>query len=214
MSKSSVFRRMKSSAERDRTAAESFHEKLLDSVYDGIYFVDTHRKITYWNKGAERLTGFPAAEAVSKRCFDNFLMHLDQAGCALCLEGCPLDKTIADGKCREAEVFLRHKLGHRVPVRIRVAPIKAEDGSITGAVQIFSDISAIKKLERMAGDLEDLAFYDGLTHVANRRYIELKIQHAVQEVEEFQRVHGIVLIDVDHFKWINDTYGHRLATRC
>ena len=67
-------------------AAEPFHKKLLDNLYDGVYFVDVDRTITYWNKGAERLTGFAAREAISRHCFDNFLMHVDKAGCALCLE--------------------------------------------------------------------------------------------------------------------------------
>ena len=46
----------------------SFHEKLLDNLYDGVYFVDQNRRITYWNHGAETLTGYPASEAVGKEC--------------------------------------------------------------------------------------------------------------------------------------------------
>ena len=198
-----------SEAERGPASAVSFHQKLLDSLYDGVYFVDTERRITYWNKGAEHLTGYQAQEAAGRHCFDNFLMHADKAGCALCLERCPLGQTLADGECREAEVFLRHKQGHRLPVRIRVSPIMAEDGSIVGAVEIFTDISAMKKLERIAGDLQDLAYFDELTRVANRRYIELKIQQAIEEVEQFHRAYGIVLIDIDHFKIVNDQYGHQ-----
>ena len=41
------------------TPQSTFHEKLLDSLYDGVYFVDLNRKILYWNRGAELLTGFP-----------------------------------------------------------------------------------------------------------------------------------------------------------
>lgn len=191
------------------SGGQSFPAKLLDSLYDGVYFVNTERRITYWNKGAERLTGYPAAEALGRRCFENFLMHVNEAGCALCMGGCPLQQTITDGECREAEVFLRHKEGHRVPVSVRASPIQNSDGSIVGAVEIFSDISAIKKLERKAGELEGLAYFDALTGVANRRYIELKVEQAIQELQHFDRSYGIILIDIDRFKSINDTYGHQ-----
>jgi PAS domain-containing protein len=43
-----------------------FHERLLDSLYDGVYFVDCGRKITYWNQSAEQLTGYSADEAIGK----------------------------------------------------------------------------------------------------------------------------------------------------
>jgi diguanylate cyclase (GGDEF)-like protein/PAS domain S-box-containing protein len=195
------------------TATEPFHKKLLDTLYDGVYFVDTDRTITYWNKGAERLTGFAAGEAVSRHCFDNFLMHVDKAGCALCLKGCPLSLTMADGEHRESELFLRHKLGHRVPVRVRVEPIHSVVGSIVGAVEIFTDISAFKKLERLAGHLQDLAYYDSLTHVANRRHIELKVQQALQEVQQLGRSFGIIMLDVDSFKAVNDNHGHQTGDR-
>jgi diguanylate cyclase (GGDEF)-like protein/PAS domain S-box-containing protein len=192
---------------------EPFHIKLLDNLYDGVYFVDTDRTITYWNKGAERMTGFAAKEAINRHCFDNFLTHVDKAGCALCLDGCPLSNTLSDGEHRETELFLRHKMGHRVPVRIRVEPIHSVKGSIIGAVEIFTDISALKKLERLASHLHDPVYYDSLTQVANRRHIELKVQQALQEVQQFGCGFGIVMLDVDSFKSVNDKYGHETGDR-
>jgi diguanylate cyclase (GGDEF)-like protein/PAS domain S-box-containing protein len=189
-------------------SVSSFHERLLDSLYDGVYFVDSERKITYWNKGAEKLTGYAASEAVGRHCFDNFLMHVDDEGCALCFGGCPLAATIADCERREAEVYLRHKLGHRVPVCVRVSPILDGANRVVGAVEVFSDISAKKQIERRAGELETLAFRDALTGVPNRRYIEMKVEQAIQEVERFDRNCGLLMIDVDQFKQVNDTYGH------
>src|ERR1019366_3317444 len=186
----------------------SFERKLLDGLYDGVYFVDCDRTITYWNQAAERLTGYAAKEAVGRHCFDNFLMHVDERGSPLCLTGCPLSLTVSDGELREAQVFLRHKQGHRVPVGVRVSPIRDERGSITGAVEIFSDSTAIRQLEERACELETLAYSDALTGVANRRYIDLKVQQAIEEVELFDRPYGLILIDVDDFKAINDTFGH------
>lgn len=186
----------------------SLHEMLLDNLFDGVYFVDTERRITYWNKGAERLTGYSPEEAVGMYCFDNFLSHVNDQGCSLCLNGCPLAASIADGQRRQAEIYLRHKLGHRVPVSVRAAPIHDAEGRIIGAVEVFSDVSAKKDIERRAVELENLAFCDGLTGIPNRRYVELKVKQALQEVEEFGRSAGLIMMDVDHFKEVNDAHGH------
>src|SRR5512138_459514 len=98
-----------------------YFKVLLDNLYDGVYFVDRDRRITFWNKGAERLTGFSKQEADGRSCHDNFLTHIDENGRHLCLSGCPLAETIQDGRQRECDLFLHHKDGHRLPVSIRVS---------------------------------------------------------------------------------------------
>ena len=205
-------KRSDSSNTQLQSGEASFRERLVDSLYDGVYFADADRKITYWNKGAERLTGYTAEEAIGRHCFDNFLKHMDDCGTLLCFAGCPLRETIRDGDQREADLLLQHKEGHRVPISVRVSPIRDEEGSITGAVEVFSDNSAarnaLQKLEKRACELETLAYSDALTGVANRRYIDLKVQQAIEEVELFDRPYGLILIDVDDFKAINDTFGH------
>jgi diguanylate cyclase (GGDEF)-like protein/PAS domain S-box-containing protein len=211
MSDSSVSKPLQTEANSSGEAVPSFHEKLLDNLYDAVYFVDRERRITYWNKGAEYLTGYPADEVVGRHCFDNLLVHVNEEGCMLCLRGCPLASTIADGQRREAEVYFRHRLGHRVPVSVRVAPIVDHAGCIIGAVEVFNDATAKKNIERRVGELENLAFIDALTGVPNRRYIELKVKQAIQEVEQFGRNVGLLVIDVDHFKQVNDKYGHEMG---
>jgi diguanylate cyclase (GGDEF)-like protein/PAS domain S-box-containing protein len=184
------------------------YEKILDGMYDGVYFVDRTRRITYWNKSAERLTGYAASEAVGHQCFSNFLEHVSEDGRALCLDGCPLQATLKDGQRREAHIYLKHKAGYRVPVQVRVAPITSESGRIIGAVEIFSCAVAKAQTERRVRELETLAFRDGLTGLANRHFIEVKLEQALQDQREFGRLFGILMIDIDHFKEVNDHYGH------
>ena len=188
--------------------SSSFHAKLLDNIFDGVYLVDVRRKITFWNHGAERLTGFTAAEVVGRQCPDNILAHVDATGRALCIEGCPLSSSMVDGRAREAKVSLRHKLGHRVPVSVRVFPITDQLGEIVGAVEIFRDITAKKQIERRVTELEVMAFHDSLTCLPNRRYIELKVKQALEEFQEFGRTPGLLVIDIDQFKLVNDRHGH------
>ena len=126
--------------------------------------------------------------------------------CALLVARCARPSLGRGGS--EAHFFLRHKQGHRVPVSVRVSPIWDEQGLITGAIEVFSDNHATMELEKRTRELEVLAYSDALTGVANRRYIELKVQQAIQEIELFDRPYGLILIDINNFKQVNDTCGH------
>jgi diguanylate cyclase (GGDEF)-like protein/PAS domain S-box-containing protein len=186
----------------------SFYEQLLDAMHDGVYFVDQDRRITYWNAGAERLSGYSSAETVGKHCFNNVLGHVDENGTPLCTSGCLLTKVLSDGRARETEIYLRHSLGHRVPISVRVQPLRNHQGVIVGAVEVFSDSTERKRTEKRVSELENLAFRDSLTNLQNRRYLELKVAQALQEHQEFGREYGLLLLDLDRFKKINDMHGH------
>lgn len=185
-----------------------FYKTLLDNLYDGVYFVDKDRRITYWNKGAEGITGYPASDVVGKHCSDDILVHVDREGNNLCLGMCPLSDTISDGKARSSDVYLRHKDGHRVHVFVRVAPIRGDDGRIAGGIEVFTDNTpAAEALERFA-ELERLAFLDSLTGLANRRYAEITLNARIEELQRYGWRFGVIFIDIDHFKAVNDRHGH------
>ena len=187
----------------------NFYETLLDNLYDGVYFVDLDRKITFWNKAAERITGFTKAEVLGKRCADNLLRHVDERGTPLCEGACPVSHTLRDGQFRSASVFLHHKQGHRLPVAIGVAPITDQGLNIIGAVEIFRDNSAtVAALEHLK-ELEDLAYLDGLTRIANHTYLENFIVGKFNELRRLGWSFGVIFVDVDRFKQVNDTYGHQ-----
>jgi diguanylate cyclase (GGDEF)-like protein/PAS domain S-box-containing protein len=187
---------------------EGFYKRLLDDLFDGVYFVDLERRITYWNRGAEQLSGFPASQVVGTHCWDNKLMHVDAAGNQLCTEGCPLAATIEDGRPRNAEVFMRHQLGHRVPVSVRVSPIRNGGGQIAGAVEVFSDNSAKSAAEDKIVQLEGLALLDPLTGVGNRRDVESRLQASLAALQRYGWAFGVLLLDVDRLKKVNETAGH------
>ncbi len=194
-------------------ASPEFFRALLDNFSDGVYFVDAERRITYWNRGAERISGYAADEVVGSLCFDEILMHVDCAGTRLCQHGCPLAATLADGEPREAEVFLHHRDGHRVPVRIRVAAVRDRDGRITGAVETFNDNTAgIAALQRIE-ELQAAAYIDALTGVANRAFTEITLRAKLEELERYGWPFGVLFIDIDRFKTVNDNHGHDIGDR-
>ena len=105
-----------------KSAFEQFHD-VFDDLYEGVYFVDRDRGITFWNQGAVRITGFTSQEMLGHFCYDNLLNHVDEQGNQLCMGGCPLHATLQDGNARSAQVYLHHKSGHRVRVNVRIRPL-------------------------------------------------------------------------------------------
>jgi diguanylate cyclase (GGDEF)-like protein/PAS domain S-box-containing protein len=188
-----------------------FYKDLIDNLYDGIYFVDRDRRINYWNNGAERITGYKFNQVIGRFCRDNILNHITADGTLLCLNGCPLAASMDDGKPREAEVFLHHHDGHRLPVVVRVSPIRNKDGEIIGAVETFSNNEQVIQTRRQVDELRQSAFTDPLTGIGNRRYLEEGIRAARAAADRGIGIAGLILIDIDNLKQVNDTYGHEVG---
>jgi diguanylate cyclase (GGDEF)-like protein/PAS domain S-box-containing protein len=186
---------------------DDFYQSLLDGMSDGVYFVDRDRTITYWSGGAQRLTGFAPEEVVGHSCRDGILNHADDAGRELCHTACPLQATMRDGKAREARVFMRHRDGHRQPVWVRAVPLRGPGGNIVGAIEVFSDDGNVIAIRERLAEMERLAMTDRLTGIGNRRYLDMQLASRVHELNRYGWPLGVLFVDIDHFKRVNDEYG-------
>ena len=184
------------------------YQRIIENLNDGLYIVNRDRVITYWNKAAEKISGFIADEVVGTSCSDNILTHVDSEGNNLCKGMCPLAATIKDGKPHETEIYMHHKDGHRIPVSVRVSPLTDRSGNIIGGIELFTDISNYAANEIRVQELTKLALLDNLTQLANRNYIDKEIQSRFEEKKRFNMPFGILFMDIDHFKKFNDSYGH------
>jgi diguanylate cyclase (GGDEF)-like protein/PAS domain S-box-containing protein len=190
-----------------------FYKAVLDNIYDGVYFVDRERRITYWNKGAERITGYTAGEVIGTKCSDNVLMHVDEKGQPLCGAGtCPAVASMQSAKPCEAEVYLHHRDGHRVPINTRISPL-ADNGDVLGAVEVFTDNSSVLEARQQIEELERLALLDQLTDVGNRRYAQTRLEARLRQLERYGWPFSVLFLDIDLFKRINDLYGHEVGDR-
>jgi diguanylate cyclase (GGDEF)-like protein/PAS domain S-box-containing protein len=184
------------------------YQRIIETLHEGLYFVDRERRITYWNRAAENISGFAAGEVVGRRCADNILTHNDDEGKCLCLDQCPLAFTMEDGQTREATLYMHHRDGHRIPVSVRTSVLTDDNGAVIGGVELFSDVSLSGAQEHRVRELEKLALLDSLTQLANRSYLEREIQACIDENRRQKIPFGVIFIDIDHFKRFNDAYGH------
>lgn len=181
---------------------------VLDAVSDGVYVTTGEREIVFWSKGAERITGYSSDEVLNKHCYDDILVHTDVLGKNLCFDGCQLQECIEAGERQEVrEVFLKRKDGERLAVCTRALILQVGDQrfgvEIFGELQSAAGSALVDQLKR----LSDVSIMDQLTGLYNRRYIDtiLEQQYGLFK-RHFQRF-GLVMIDVDKFKDINNSFG-------
>jgi diguanylate cyclase (GGDEF)-like protein/PAS domain S-box-containing protein len=196
----------KNSFSRDKID-KNFTEILLNNVHDGIFFVDQDCKIFFWNKGAEQITGFDFSAVNGKKCSDNMISPVDESGKNLCEDECPVKQALSDGQTHFTDAYLQHKEGHRLPVSIRAFPIIGENGEAIAAVETFHDISPKFIMPQHKLELERMQLLDPLTEVGNRRFLEIHLRSRLDEVKKYRIPFGLLYIDVDHLKEINDSYG-------
>jgi len=105
-------------------------------------------------------------------------------------------------------VYLHHADGYRVPVMVRATALRDEEGRIIGAVESFSNNETVINARRRLQDMHQIANTDSLTRIGNRLHTERRIRAAIVEFEDSQATAGLLFMDIDHFKKINDTHGH------
>jgi PAS domain S-box-containing protein len=119
-------------------------EKIMDCLNDGVYVCDRNRRIVYWSKSAERITGWRSEDVLGRACLEDILNHEDKDGHRLCGEEyCPLHRAMITGVTTNVPiiVFALCKDGRRVPTHVTTAPIHNEAGEVIGGVETFRDVS-------------------------------------------------------------------------
>lgn len=212
--------RTEEAAARDRAWAERAYlerEKLrlilnCASEYC-IIACDLAGRILSYSDGGLNILGWRSDEVVGK-------MNMAR----LLTEGAPItveqiwNAVAADGFF-EAEIDLVHKDGRLFPALLTISPLKGPEGELAGYVGVIKDITEMKavqeSLEKAKGDLERaneelarLAATDYLTGLTNRRQATLLLEHEVVRNRRSGKSVSVVLMDLDHFKTINDNHGH------
>lgn len=126
----------------DPAGEAQFFETVLRCVADGVFTVDKDWRITSFNPAAERITGVPAKKAIGRRCSSVF--HSD-----LCEQSCPIRETLETGsEVIDRSARILNSQGKPIPISVSSAILRAEDGTLLGAVETFRDLSTIEQLRK------------------------------------------------------------------
>lgn len=185
--------------------------EILEELDEGVYFLDRNRKIVYWNKAAELITGFSREIALAQDTYCSFLFQVNEYGSELCDLNSPLELTLQDGQPRSAELFFRHKDGYLLAVSLKVFAPSGPLQQNVGAICIFLDKTPQDTLFRELEQLRDKANFDPLTGIFNRRYGEILLTNKLLELQKAGHLFAVLFADIDHFKSVNDKYGHTVG---
>ncbi len=186
-----------------------FHRKLLGSMHDAVIFVDGSLRVVLWNRAAERLTGI-AASSIEHKLWSPTLVNLRDEQQKLILEvDCPVIQTVKSGVQTLRRLSVTGRNGQRIEVDAHLVPVSSKLGVSYGAALLMHDASSQVTLEQRVQTLHEKATRDPLTQVANRAEFDRIHANCVQSHLERQLPCSLIICDIDHFKRINDTYGHQ-----
>ena len=190
-------------AEERIARLHQLNELLLNSTAEGIYGVNLDGRCTFVNPAALSILGFNKEEVIENNPHQLFHHHHED-GSPYAEEDCPTCLCLHDGFQRKVESAFTRKNGDLIPVQMSVAPMH-ENGKLVGVEVVFQDIAYRKAMEQ---ELLRLATTDPLTGVSNRRHFIEQMEMELARIKRSGEPASFLMVDIDHFKNVNDTYGH------
>lgn len=186
-----------------------FEQKLIDTMHDGVVFVDTQAKITLWNKGAEQITGISRGAATG-RTFAPSLLEMCNNGNRRIHDGsCPVTRALRTNSQIRQRLMILGRQGNLVPIDLHAIPVVSADGGLQGATVLLHDAQPEATLEERCEALHAEVTRDPLTKVANRAEFDRMQALFIEAHEQAKQPCSLIMVDIDHFKSINDTFGHQ-----
>ncbi len=176
--------------------------RVMSHAYEGIMITDADCKIEMVNPAFTELTGYSAEEAVGQT------PNLLQSGRHDAQFFEAMWREISEKNVWQGEVWNRRKDGDIFPALLSVSTVRDGDGKVLNYIGLFSDITRSKESEQR---LERLAFHDPLTGLANRLLFIDRLRQAIHQARRSREKLGVMFLDLDGFKEVNDTYGHRIG---
>ena len=192
---------------RDSALAQSrrtlqLAERVIASSMEGIMITDAKSRIEFTNPMFTQLTGYNTDDVIGKTPallssgrYDK--AFYDQMWQALGREG-----------VWRGEIWNRRKTGELYLELLTITAVTDDDDIITHYAALFTDITQNRRNEER---ICQMAYYDALTGIPNRRLMEDRLEHAIRQAHRNRLVLAVLFIDLDHFKQINDTLGHQVG---
>ncbi len=179
-------------------------EKVIESSLEGIMVTDAHARILSVNPAFTRMTGYSAEEVIG---LNPSLLNSGRQSPAFYAR--MWESLLQDGQW-QGEVWNRRKTGELYPQLLHITAIRDRDGALTHYAALFTDISRLKETEAR---IRDLAYYDPLTGLPNRRLLEDRLQVELAHAARLRCRLAVMFVDLDRFKRINDSLGHEVGDK-
>ena len=187
-----TFNRMRSKLQ-STTMSRDYVDSVLASMNEAIIITSPNNTITRVNKATERLLGYSSDELNGKDL--GFIVDPEKSGM--------LQADMPSGVPNEA--FLISNIGESIPVSYTGSAITNNDGTSGDLIYAAQNITDRHKAEQR---IRYLARIDPLTKVPNRMQFQHLLQRAIAKAKRSSRPLSLLYVDIDHFKEINDTFGH------
>lgn len=194
----------------DLTLSRQLNQRLelfgsvFENTAEGIMVTDAKKRIIEVNEAFTQITGYSSQEVLKKQ--PSFLSSGRQD------RGFYRDmwRSIKETGRWSGEIWNRNKSGKVYPEFLTVNSIKNSAGKVTNYVGIFADIS---KLKNSQARIERLSYYDELTELPNRSLLIERIEHTIRHAKRTDTRCAVVMLDLDRFKNINESYGHTIGDK-
>ncbi|HBJ35932.1 MAG TPA: diguanylate cyclase [Planctomycetaceae bacterium] len=181
-------------------------DPLLNSLTEAVIFVDSHGVIRDWNEAAARMTCIAANAVLHNEWRPTILSLMDSEGEDVAAIDCPVATTVRTQVGVSGRYRIERCDGTRVPIDLRSVLVSSKSQGMRGVLLLLQDLSDKSRLESSVLKLQRQVIQDPLTGVANRAEMDRMLAELTAgEGSSF----SLVICDIDHFKSVNDVYGHQ-----
>jgi two-component system cell cycle response regulator len=196
---------------------QSFLEHIMEGIGDGVLVIDRNYRVLAVNSAAAASIGMEKKEIIGRPCHE--VTHKRNEPCSGLDTLCPVSLIFERGE-KVVKVLHTHctAQGEEHHVEITASPVRDGEGNIFAMVETFRDImekssddelvKLVKRLNEAQTHLKHMAITDELTGLKNRRYIIERLEEEFQRAKRTGDSLGLIMLDIDHFKQINDVHGH------
>ncbi|MEW8021749.1 MAG: diguanylate cyclase [gamma proteobacterium symbiont of Phacoides pectinatus] len=191
-------------AQQELQEAHDQLQTVLNTIADPTLVIDVNNyQLTLYNRAASEAYIGIDSSAAFRTCHE--MTHRSRHPCTGETAACPIRTILATGK--PMTVLHRHINKHTdaIYVEVRATPITNKQGQITQIIESHRDITTHVNNEKK---LRTLATTDHLTQTNNRHSFDRELENLIQSVNDSNGGIGIIMIDIDHFKRVNDNHGH------
>lgn len=187
-------------AESTLAKTNEFLKNILETISDAVFALDTGGKLTLANQRLSQMTGYSHHELIGMPFASIFPVDM----------GFDVQRTLTNllkesGKEKRFEAHVAHADGHQRVITCSLLPLK-EGERVVGIAGTAIDITESKAAEQR---IEHLAYHDPLTNLPNRRLVNDRLTMAMSQAQRDGRMVAVLFVDLDRFKSINDSLGHR-----